>query len=88
MFEVASTCPRRVLRSFEAWDPAFGMTVVLSVGTMLDNLHIVFDRRVSPAPALVRWAVEFRVGGVLYRAAFDRVMENSEPAESAGGANG
>jgi hypothetical protein len=77
---------RKVVRSLEAWEPILSTTVVLNPGAVLENLHIVFDRRVGPAQSSVRWALEFRAGGVLYRADFDRVMQSTAPIESAMGA--
>lgn len=68
---------REVFRAFEAWDPAFGMQVILNRGAVLCIQRILFHRELIPGLPEIDRVVEFESGGALYMAAFDRMQDNT-----------
>jgi hypothetical protein len=68
---------RRVVKAFEAWDPSFGMVVIMNSGAVLRIIGIVFDKNLGAGLPPIKRAVEFESGGIRYYAAFDRLQENT-----------
>ena len=76
---------RRVVRAFEAWDPSFGMLVIMNSGAVLQMIGIVLDRNLGAGLPPIKRAVEFESGGTRYYAAFDRLQENTSPEDMRAG---
>ena len=72
---------RKVVKAFEAWDPSFGMVVIMNAGAELRNIRIVFDKSLGPGLPPTKCAVEFECGGTLYCAAFDRLQANTSQGD-------
>jgi hypothetical protein len=73
---------REVVRAFEAWDPGFGMQVILNRGAVLRIQRILFHREIIPGTLPVERAVEFESGGAVYLAGFDRMQDNTSLIEA------
>jgi hypothetical protein len=70
---------RRALRSFEAWDDGFGMTVVVGAGACLHVRGIRFNCKLGGGQPPLARAVEFETGGARYFCALDRFHDNTAP---------
>lgn len=68
---------RKVVKAFEAWDPYFGMVVIMNSGAVLRNIRIVFDKNLGAGLPPIKRAVEFESGGTRYYAPFERLQENT-----------
>lgn len=73
---------RKVIRAFEAWDPAFRMVVIMNSGADLRVVGITFNQRLAPGLPPLERAVEFESGGTRYYAAFERLQENTSGEET------
>lgn len=71
----------RAVRAFEAWDPSFGMVVIMNAGAVLRVIRIVFDKNLGAGLPPVKRAVEFESGGARYFAVFDRLQQNTSPED-------
>ena len=70
---------RRVVKAFEAWDPVFGMLVIMNSGAALRIIRIAFNQRIAVGRPPIARAVEFESGNNRYYAAFERMQENTAP---------
>ena len=69
--------PRVVTKAFEAWDPTFGMIVIMNSGIVVQVGRIVFDVNRHPILPPIKRAVEFLRDDTLYYAEFNRFEENT-----------